>query len=547
VTFCKLSRLGRVGICLLAPVAFLAPAQTSQLDFIDVAETSGVPFVLENNPTPNKFLIETMPGGVAVFDYDGDGKPDIYFTNGADVPSLNKTSPKYWNRLYRNEGGGHFTDVTEKAGVAGVGYAMGVAAGDYDNDGHPDLFVAGVNRNQLFHNRGDGTFEDVTDKAGIKSGQWAVAAGWFDYDNDGLLDLLVVHYSDTPLEDRFCGNKEKGPRVYCNPKYYQPLASTLYHNRGHGVFEDVSVKSGISKYLGRGMSVAFADYDGDGFPDIFVTNDNMPNFLFHNLRNGTFEEVGLLAGVALTDRGRPISSMGADFRDLDNDGRPDIVYTALAGETFPFFRGAAGGGFLDDTYASRLGPLTISHSGWGVGLVDFDNDGWKDIFTANSNVNDRAEETESHPYKEANSVFLNQAGKFVEATPGSMKASIKAHRGAAFGDFDGSGLIGVVVSSLGERAELWRNTTSHAGNWIEFRLHGTRSNRDGIGASIRVNSQWNLMTSAVSYASSSLGPVHFGLGAATVLNDIEIHWPSGRMQHLRGIAVNQIVDVRETE
>ena len=545
----KSNRLGRVGLCLLFRAGFLllaaASTQTAKLDFVDVAEASGISFVLENNPTASKYLIETMPGGVAVFDYDGDGRPDIYFTNGAEVPSLSKTSSKYWNRLYRNEGGGHFSDVTEKAGVGGAGYAMGVAAGDYDNDGHPDLFVAGVNRNQLFHNRGDGTFEDVTDKAGIKSGQWAVAAGWFDYDNDGLLDLLVVHYSATPLQDRFCGNKDKGPRVYCNPKYYQPLASSLYHNLGHGVFEDVSAKSGIARYAGRGMSVAFADYDGDGFTDIFVTNDNMPNFLFHNLGNGTFEEVALLSGVALTDRGRPISSMGADFRDLDNDGRPDIVFTALAGETFPLFRGGADGGFVDNTYGSRLGPLSIAHSGWGVGAVDFGNDGWKDIFTANSNVNDRAEETEAHPYKEANSVFFNQAGKFVDATPAAMKASIKAHRGAAFGDFDGSGLIGVVVSALGEKAELWRNTTAHAGNWVEFRLRGKRSNRDGLGATIRVGAQWNIMTSAVSCASSSLGPVHFGVGPATELNDVEIHWPSGHRQKLSGLAVNRIIDVQE--
>ena len=524
-----------------------SPTQTSHIDFADVAATSGISFVLENSPSEKKFLIETMAGGVAVFDYNGDGKPDIFFTNGAAVPSLTKTSPKYWNRRYRNDGNGHFTDVTEKAYVSGQGYSTGVAAADYDNDGHPDLFVTGVNRNQLLHNRGDGSFEDVTEKAGIKSGQWAVAAGWFDYDNDGLLDLLVVHYSDTPLQDRFCGNKDKGPRVYCNPKYYEPLASTLYHNLGNGVFEDVSVKSGISKFAGRGMSVAFADYDTDGFTDIFVTNDNMPNFLFHNLKNGTFEEVALLSGVALTDRGRPVSSMGTDFRDADNDGRPDIIFTALAGETFPFFKGAPNGSFVDNTYASRIGPLSIAHSGWGVGLVDFDNDGWKDIFTANSNVNDRAEETESHPYKEANSIFLNHEGKFTDATPAAMKASIKAHRGAAFGDFDSNGQIGVVVSALGDKAELWRNTTTQPGNWIEFHLHGKHSNRDGIGASIRVNSQWNLMTSALSYASSSLGPVHFGVGTATQLNDVEIRWPSGIHQHLSGITVNRIVDVQEPE
>ncbi len=515
------------------------------VNFQETAEQSGISFILANHPTASKYLIETMPGGVAVFDYNGDGKPDIYFTNGAEVPSLSKMSAKDWNRLYRNDGNGRFTDVTEKAGVAGTGYSMGVAAADYDNDGHPDLFVAGVNHNSLFRNRGDGTFEDVTEKAGISSGEWAVAAGWFDYDNDGLLDLLVVHYSDTPLQNRFCGNQDKGLRVYCNPKYYQPLASTLYHNRGNGTFEDVSLKSGISKFRGRGMSVAFADYDSDGFADIFVTNDNMPNFLFHNLKNGTFEEVGLLSGVALTDRGKPVSSMGTDFRDADNDGRPDIVFTALVGETFPLFRGLAGGQFADETYGSHLGPLSISHSGWGVGLADFDNDGWKDLFTANSNVNDRSEETDAHLYKEANTLFLNHSGKFSDGTPAAMKADVKAHRGAAFGDFNGSGLIDVVVSALGEKAELWRNTTSHPGNWIEFRLHGTRSNRDGIGASIRFNGQWNSMTSSISYASSSLVPVHFGVGSVNELNGIEIHWPSGRQQRLNHIAVNQILDVSE--
>ena len=528
-------------------LALAVLAGLASLNFSDVADSAGISFTLENSPTPNKFLIETMPGGIAVFDYNGDGKPDIYFTNGAEVPSLNKTSPKYWNRLFRNDGNGRFTDVTEQARVAGAGYSMGAAAGDYDNDGHPDLFVAGVNRNSLFHNRGDGTFEDVTEKAGIKSGEWAVAAGWFDYDNDGKLDLLVIHYSDTPLQDRFCGNRDKGLRVYCNPKYYEPLAATLYHNLGNGSFEDVSAKSGIAKVKGRGMSVAFADYDGDGFQDIFVTNDNMPNFLFHNLRNGTFEEVGLLAGAALTDRGKPISSMGADFRDADNDGRPDIIFTALAGETFPFLHGIAGGSFADNTYASRMGPLSIGHSGWGVGLVDLNNDGWKDVFTADSNVNDRAEETESHPYKEANSIFLNQDGKFADATSAAMKAEVKAHRGAAFADFDGDGRIGIVVSSLGEKAELWKNTSPVLGNWVEFRLQGTRSNRDAIGAIIRIDKQWNQMSSAVSYASSSLGPVHFGVGSANELNDVEIQWPSGRKQHLNKVLTNQVVDVKEPE
>jgi enediyne biosynthesis protein E4 len=523
----------------------LAATAATAFQFVDVAPSSGLSFVLENSPTAKKFMIETMPGGIAVFDYNSDRLPDIYFTNGADVPSLEKKSSKFWNRLYRNDGHFHFTDVTESAGVAAKGYSMGAAAGDYDNDGHPDLFVAGVNRNILYRNRGDGTFEDVTAKVGIQDNQWGVAAGWFDYDNDGKLDLLIVHYSDTPLQDRFCGNREKNIRIYCHPKYFNPLPSTLYHNRGDGTFEDVSKKSGIAQYAGRGMSVAFADYDGDGLMDIFVTNDNMPNFLFHNLGKGKFEETALLAGVALPDRGQPVSSMGADFRDYDNDGLPDIAVTALAGETFPLFRNNGQGLFNDATYATKIGPLSNGHSGWGDMFVDLDNDGWKDFFTANSHVNDRIEAFESHAYKEANSAFRNAAGKFTDETPPAMKAVRRAHRGAAFGDFDGDGRVDVVVSSLGEAAELWRNTTTNAGNWVAFRLKGTRGNRDGIGARIRVGKQWNEMTSAVSYASSSLVPVYFGVGKEHELEAVEIRWPSGRVQQLHHVPVNRIVDVSE--
>jgi hypothetical protein len=532
--------------CLLI-TALIASDPTGPVQFVNVADKAGVRFVLENNPTPLKYMIETMPGGVAVFDYNGDGRPDIYFTNGAEVPSLEKSAPKFWNRLYRNDGGMRFTDVTEQAGVAGSGYSMGVAIGDYDNDGHPDIFVAGVNHNTLYHNRGDGTFEDVTTKAGIQSGTWAVAAGWFDYDNDGRLDLMIVHYSSTPMQDRFCGNREKGIRIYCHPKYFEPLPATLYHNRGDGTFEDVSKKSGIAQYAGRGMSIAFADYDSDGFMDAFVTNDNMPNFLFHNLGNGKFEEVGLLAGVALVDRGQPVSSMGADFRDYDNDGLPDITVTALAGETFPLFRNLGKGLFADVTYASRMGAVSTGHSGWGNGLVDFNNDGWKDLFTANSHVNDRVEAFESHVYKEANSVFVNRTGRFSDGTPQAFQAAVKAHRGAAFGDFNADGRMDVVVSALGEPAELWENTTASPGNWVAFKLTGTKSNRDGLGARIRAGKQWNEMTSAVSYASSSLIPVHFGLGEAKSLDDVEIRWPSGRVQRLNHVPINRVFAVKEPE
>jgi enediyne biosynthesis protein E4 len=486
-----------------------------------------------------------MPGGIAILDYDDDGRPDIYFTNGAAIPSLEKSDPKYWNRLYRNEGGMKFRDVTAEAGVAGAGYSMGAAAADYDNDGRTDLFVAGVNRNTLYRNLGNGKFEDVTQKAGIASGEWAVAAGWFDYDRDGRLDLWVVHYAKWSTSyDRYCGDASKGLRIYCHPKYFEGLANTLYRNRGDGTFEDVTARAGLAKHAGRGMSVAFADYDQDGSPDVFVTNDNMPNFLFHNRGDGTFEEVALAAGVALRDHGKPVASMGTEFKDYDNDGLPDVFVTALSGETFPVFRNAGKGGFTDATYASRIGALSVKHSGWGIGVYDFNNDGWKDIFTANSHVNDRVEQTEAAVYREKNSVFVNHAGAF-EDVPDAGLDTVKAHRGAAFADLDGDGRIDAVVSALGDSAEVWQNVSPGAGHWLALRLTGTKSNRDGIGARVRVGSQMEEMSTTCGYASSSAVPLHFGLGAATALPKIEIRWPSGRVQTLTNVKADQVVAVRE--
>lgn len=530
----------------VGPLLLLAQAP---IRFRDRAADAGLRFVLENHPTERKHMIETMPGGIAVFDYDGDGLPDIYFTNGAAIPSLEKSEPKYWNRLYRNEGNWKFRDVTAEAGVAGAGYSMGAAVADYDNDGKPDLFVAGVNRNILYRNLGNGKFEDVTAKAGIASGKWAVAAGWFDYDRDGRLDLWVVHYAKwSPAFDRYCGDTARNLRIYCHPKYFDGLGSTLYRNKGDGTFEDVTLKAGLAPFAGRGMSVAFADYDGDGWPDAFVTNDNMPNYLFRNEGNGTFEEVGLLAGVALRDHGKPVASMGVEFKDYDNDGRPDLFVTALAGETFPVFRNSKTG-FDDATYASKMGALSSRHSGWGLGLFDFDNDGWRDLFTANSHVNDRVEAFEPAVYREACTVFRNAGGgKFAAVDgDGGLAASVKAHRGAAFADFDGDGRMDAVVSALGEPAELWQNVTANPGHWIRLRLTGTRSNRDGIGARIRIGNQFAELGTTTGYASSSHDGVHFGLGTAASVPRIEIHWPSGREQVLERVPADQVLTVREPE
>jgi enediyne biosynthesis protein E4 len=540
------------GVMVFAYYAARADNSPAPVRFEDLVQQSGVDFVLHNCPTPEKHLIETMAGGLAIFDYDGDGRPDIFFTNGAALPSIEKTGPQYWNRLYHNEGHMKFRDVTQEAGVAGAGYSMGAAAGDYDNDGRPDLFVAGVNRNILYHNLGGGRFEDVTAKAGIRSGDWAVAAGWFDYDNDGLLDLWIVHYAKwapgSQVDQRFCGDSQRGIRIYCHPKYFDGLASTLYRNRGDGTFQDVSEQAGIAPFAGRGMSVAFADYDHDGFSDVFVTNDNMPNFLFHNRGNGTFEEVALLAGVALRGDGKPVASMGTDFRDYDNDGWPDISVVALAHETFPLFRNTGKGSFVDATYASRLAGLSQNHSGWGTGFADFNNDGWKDLFTANSHVNDRVELFEPAVYKEPNTVFVNLGnGSFADTSAAAGLNEVKAHRGSGYADLDGDGKIDAVVSSLEGPVELWHNVSQEPNHWIEFKLTGTHSNRDGIGARIQVGHQYNDMTSAVSYASSMLVPVHFGLGTMASVDRIEIVWPDGKHQTLRDVKADRVLAVREPE
>ncbi len=515
--------------------------------FEDRTPSSGISFVLRNGATPEKHQIETMAGGVAVLDYDNDGHPDIFFTNGAKQPSLAKSDPSYFNRLYRNRGDWTFEDVTEKAGVRGEGFSIAAAAADFDNDGFTDLFVAGVNRNILYRNRGDGTFEDVTAKAGVANqGRWAVSAGWFDYNNDGRLDLFVVNYVKwDPAKEPFCGESGKY-RSYCHPKYYEGLPNTLYHNDGHGAFIDVSERSGIARHIGKGMGVAFADYDGDGYMDVFVANDTVPNFLFHNERNGSFREVAFPAGVAMNDDGRALSSMGADFRDIDNDGRPDLFVTALTNETFPLYRNLGKGIFADATYQSRIGAATLALSGWSTSAYDFDNDGRKDLFAACGDAQDNTELYSSRKSRQPNLALLARGnGTFEPREIGPARM----HRGAAFADFDGDGRVDVVVTAIGEKPVLLRNVAGKGNQWLGLRLTGTRSNRDAIGARVHVatatGEQWNHVTTSVGYASSSEKAVHFGLGKDDRVQRIEIAWPSGAVQRIEDVAADRYLQVRE--
>ena len=542
----------------IALALWAAPSNQGTIRFEEIAARSGLHFVTENSPTPNKNQIEPMVAGAALFDYDGDGYLDIYLVNGAALPSEQKESPAYWNRLFHNNHDGTFTDVTEKAGLAGAGYGMGVAVGDYDNDGWPDVFVANVTGNQLFHNNGDGTFTDVTRQAGVGGASmdgvkmWAVGGGWFDYNNDGLLDLWVVNYCKWKVnEDPYCPLKS-GVRAYCHPKYYAPLRSTLYRNNGNGTFTDVTQETGLAQYLGRGMSVSFADYDGDGFLDAFVANDNTPNFLFHNLGGKRFEEIGLLAGVAYSPDGTALSGMGSDFRDVDNDGLPDIWHTSVEHQTFPLYINRGKGRFVDMTAAAGL-SRTANMSGWSNGIFDFDNDGWKDLFVVRSNVMENIELATNRRYPEPNSVFRNLGnGKFedVSSLAGPDFQLEAPHRGAAFGDLYNDGRIDVVVPVLGGAVKLFHNISSTANHWILFKLVGTRSNRMGLGAQLRITtpdgqSQWNEATTATGYASSSDPRVHFGLGANRRIRELEIRWPSGARQVLRDLEVDRVMTVEE--
>jgi len=511
-------------------------------------ESRPLDMIVNNGAAGRKYLVETMIAGIALFDYDNDGWPDIFIANGASLPGLEKTDAGFGNRLFHNNRDGTFTDVTAKAGLAGRGYSMGVAAADYDNDGWVDLFVSGVRSNTLYRNRGDGTFEDVTARAGVGGdGSWSVAAAWLDYDNDGWLDLFVVRYlAWDPERELRCGIQRPGMRGYCHPQHFQPLANALYHNQGDGTFRDVSIESGIAEHPGKGMGIAIGDYDLDGRIDIFVANDTVPNFLFHNEGSGKFREVGTPTWIAYNGDGRALSSMGADFRDYDNDGREDIFVTALSNETFPLFRNLPEGGFIDLSIPSGIAAGSIPWSGWSTGVFDFNNDGLKDVFTANGNVIDNAEFISSRKSRQPNTVFINRGdGTFrMEILPG-----VAFHRGAAFGDLDRDGRIDVALTRLNESPIVFKNVTDQAGHWIQLRLVGRKSNRDGIGAWVHVvaesGEQWNRVTTSVGYGCSSDRLVHFGLGKDSVIKTIEIDWPSGIKQRLEDIRADRFLTIEE--
>jgi hypothetical protein len=545
---------------LLLPL--IGATSVPDLQFTEITRTAGIDFKHENSATSNKYLLETMGGGVALLDYDNDGRLDVFFTNGAKIadPMASgqlpvKTERKFWNRLYHQNERGGFVDVTEKAGLSGVPqnfYGMGVAAGDYDNDGFEDLYVTGFGGNTLYRNNGAGTFVDVTRSAGVGAGGWSASAGFFDYDNDGRLDIFVTRYLDWNFQtNRYCGEHKPGYRAYCHPDLYNAVTDILYHNNGDGTFTDVSSKAGIANANGKGLGVSFADYDQDGFVDVYVANDAVQSCLYHNNRNGTFAELGLPAGVGFNEDGKTFAGMGVDFADYDNDGRPDIVVTNLSNERYRLFRQNDDGSFRDMTNLSGVGVATLTFAGWAARLFDYDNDGWKDIFVAQGHVMDTIEKTSPNlTYLQPPLLLRNESGRFVRVFPGEIFRQNWAGRGAAFGDIDNDGDVDVVVSNIGQSAFLIRNDGGNHRNWLGVRFAGTMSNRDGIGCRVKVVStsgltQYFAVNTAAGYLSASDKRLLVGLGDDSAARSIEIHWPSGVVQKFDNVKSGQTLTATE--
>jgi hypothetical protein len=557
-------RPGRPAASALAPLLALAalaaagaalpPARgDGALRFTDVAPRSRIAYRSNNDFTGRKYFPQPMCGGVAVFDFDGDGRQDVFLTNGAKLPELRKVDPSFYGCLLRNRGDGTFDDVTASARLEGrdLDFSFGVAAGDFDNDGFPDLFLCQAGQNALYRNNGDGTFTDVTGTAGLagkKKDLLSVCAAWLDYDNDGRLDLVVTHYTHwSPQKDLVCTLEGHG-EIYCPPTRYESVPHSLYRNLGGGRFEDVSERSGFTTARnGKGMGIAVADFDDDGRVDVFVANDTEPNFLYMNLGNGTFAQEAAAWNVDYNDQGNTVSGMGADAKDYDNDGRVDVFSNNLMMQGWGLFRNE-GARFAYASPATRVMSLSRRFSGWSNGFIDYDNDGWKDIYSANGDVDYLPE---NGPQRDT--MFRNLEGKgFLDVAEqlGEDFTPLGYQRGSAFGDLDGDGFLDIVVTSLNKAPRILLNSGGNGHHWLLVDARGRRSNRDGIGAKLRLTTAsgrvlHNHVTTSVGFMSSSDRRAHFGLGGETRIESLEIRWPSGVLQRLTDVPVDRVLKVEE--
>ncbi|MCU0239490.1 MAG: CRTAC1 family protein [Pyrinomonadaceae bacterium] len=537
-----------------------APQFPSPVTFTDFSANSKIDFKHSASVTAIKYMPETMAAGVAMFDFDNDGRQDLFFTNGALIVEnqkdnkLDKSNPKFWNRLYRQKSDGTFEDVTEKAGVKGEGYSFGTAVGDFNKDGFQDLFVTNYGSVNLYQNNGNGTFTDVTKKLGVNVEGWATSTGWFDYDKDGRLDLFLTRYVvwDFELGNIFCGDTRPGYRAYCHPDNFKPISSLLLRQKQDGTFEDVTEKSGISKSKGKGLGVAFADFDDDGWTDIFVANDNIDQHLFHNLQDGTFEEVALPAGVAFDERGRRFSGMGIDVADYDGDGKQDVIITALSNETYPLYKNMGDLVFDYVTQTSGIAQITILGAGWGIKFVDVDNDGRRDVFVAQSHVLDTIEKTTSFlKYKQTPLLMRNTEKGFqnISAASGEIFQKDFSARGMATGDLDNDGDIDVVISQTDGTPVILKNSGTK-NHWIGFDLRGEKSTPNGEGSRLILTEfsgrkQVFDISNSGSYLSANDHRLIVGLGTADKIKQVEIRWTNGETKILQNLEVDKYHRINE--
>jgi hypothetical protein len=526
--------------------------------FADITAGSGVNFRYQSSHTSKKYLPETMGAGVALFDFDNDGRLDIFFVNGTPLgdPTSKgtipqKTGSQYWNRLYHQKPDGTFEDVTERAGLQGTGYGMGVAVGDYDNDGFEDLYVTAYGGNKLYHNNGDGTFSDVTVKAGVGGGGWSTSAAWVDLDRDGFLDLVVLRYLEWDFDDIWCGEHKEGSRAYCHPDLFNPIAPLVYHNNGNGTFTEIARNIGVSK-PGKSLGIAIADYDRDGRIDLFIANDSMVEFLYHQKANGTFEDVGLMSEVAVDVDGRTFAGMGVDFADYNNDGWPDIVVTDLANQRYALYQNNGDGSFTYSSASSGISHMTLTHSGWGVRFLDYDNDGWKDLLIAQGHDLDTIEQNFPNLHYREPMLLARNTGKVfldVSAESGNIFRQPWVARGLAIGDLDNDGRLDAVVTTNDGPTHLLHNELQTGNHWLLLKLVGHKSNRDAIGAEVKLvtagGQQYATVSTTGSYLSASDKRVHFGLGKEKQAQKIEIRWPSGIVQTLKDVRADQILQIDE--